>query len=200
MIEEDLCAIGFMFDAEHGREVREIHFEPNIDISLRTIGDKPGHVQSGQYLWPAAIAAGNYLIQNWSDIKSTSVLELGAGCGLAGIVASKLDGVENVVWTDYDHGSLQLIQENIDENCSIHSHVHFLEWGKLIDPSVREENEYPEDNFKLVIGTDLIYCKEVIQPLFKTVGDILHKEGQFVLVSSFALDPVGVCLFILFRI
>lgn len=192
MIEEDLCAIGFMFDAEHGREVREIHFEPNIDISLRTIGDKPGHVQSGQYLWPAAVAAGNYLISNWNEISSESLLELGAGCGLSGIVASKLEGVKHVVWTDYDHGSLQLIQENIDENCSVLCHVHFLEWGKTIDAAVRSENEYPTDGFKLVVGTDLIYCKEVIEPLFRTVGETLHREGHFVLVSSFALEPVSV--------
>ena len=195
MIEEDLCAIGFMFDAEQSREVREIQFEPNISITLRTIGDKPGHVQSGQYLWPAATAAGNYLIKNWSSICSDDVLELGAGCGLSGIVASKLEGVKHVVWTDYDHGSLQLIEENVNENCSISCHVHFLEWGKPIETAVRIANDYPADGFKLVVGSDLIYCKEVIEPLFQSVAEVLHREGRFILVSSFALEPVS-CYFL----
>lgn len=192
MDEADLCAIGFMFDAEHSREVRKISFASNIDVSLRTIGDKPGHVQSGQYLWPAAIAAGNYLIENWDKISSDQIIELGAGCGLAGIVASKLPGVQHVVWTDYDHGSLQLISENVDDNCSFGSyHTHFLEWGKPISVDVRQENCYPADGFKLVVGTDLIYCKEVIEPLFRTVAELLHQNGIFVLVSSFSLDAVS---------
>ena len=29
-----------------------------IKIIINTIGDDPGHVQSGQYIWPASIAAG----------------------------------------------------------------------------------------------------------------------------------------------
>ena len=191
MIEEDLCAIGFMFDAEHHRETRKITFPGDIEVTLKTIGDKPGHVQSGQYLWPAAQAAGNYLIEHWNDIGSDSVLELGAGCGLAGIVASKLKGVERVVWTDYDHGSLQLLEENSQENCTCKSFVHFLEWGKSIDAEVRSDNEYPDGGFRLVVGTDLIYCKEVIEPLFHTVNDVMHKEGVFVLVSSFSLNEVS---------
>lgn len=193
MIEDDLCAIGFMFDAEHSREVREISFASNIKVSLRTIGDKPGHVQSGQYLWPAATAAGNYLIENWEEVASDQVLELGAGCGLAGIVAFKLPGVQHVVWTDYDRGSLQLITENVDDNCSFGSyHIHFLEWGKRIGEDVRQENAYPTDGFRLVVGSDLIYCKEVIEPLFRTVAEVLHREGIFVLISSFGLEAVSV--------
>jgi predicted nicotinamide N-methyase len=192
MIEEDLCAIGFMFDAEHGREVQNISFPSGIEVALRTIGDKPGHVQSGQYLWPAARAAGIYLINNWEVLKSDSVLELGAGCGLSGIVASKLPGVELVVWTDYDPGSLQLITENTEENCSYtcKCRVHFLEWGKPIDAETRRENCYPANGFRLVVGSDLIYCKDVIEPLFRTVAETLHGEGIFVLVSSFQLNEV----------
>ena len=192
-MEDDLCSIGFMFDAEHCRETRTINFGSDICISLRTIGDKPGHVQSGQYLWPAASAAGEYLINNWDSISSSYVLELGAGCGLSGIVASKLPGVSNVVWTDYDRGSLQMISENVEANCSeIQSFVHFLEWGRAIDNEVKINNSYPSDGFKLVVGSDLIYCKEVIVPLFLTVAETLHKDGTFILVSSFALDSVCV--------
>lgn len=195
MIEDDLCAIGFMFDAEHSREVRKIQFASNIELSLRTIGDKPGHVQSGQYLWPAATAAGNYLIESWGEIAAEEVIELGAGCGLAGIVASKLPGVRHVVWTDYDRGSLQLISENVDDNCSFGSyHTHFLEWGKPIGKDIQQENCYPDDGFKLVVGSDLIYCKEVIEPLFRTVAEVLHKDGVFVLVSSFSLEAVSLIL------
>jgi predicted nicotinamide N-methyase len=199
MIEEDLCAIGFMFDAEHDREERQVSFRGGIEVTIKTIGDKPGHVQSGQYLWPAAKAAGEYLIDNWGSIGSSWVLELGAGCGLSGIVASKLNGVEAVVWTDYDRGSLQLITENTASNCSCRCFVHFLEWGVPIDAETKAQNKHPDSGFRLIIGSDLIYCKEVIVPLFKTVADTLSRDGVFVLTSSFALDEVSLSLHAHFR-
>ena len=87
-----------------------ISLHNNINISIRTIGDKPGHVQSGQYLWPASIDASNYIIDNWDLIKTDKVLELGAGCGLTGLVISKLPHVTSVVFTDYDNGTLSLFK------------------------------------------------------------------------------------------
>jgi predicted nicotinamide N-methyase len=191
MEEEDLCSIGFMFDAEHAKETRQIVFSSGLDVALQTIGDKPGHVQSGQYLWPAAAQAGQYLIDNWKEIGASSVIELGAGCGLSGIVAAKQDGVQHVVWTDYDNGSLQLIRANVDLNSIQSGKVHFLEWGKPISSDVKDENMYPTDGFELVIGSDLIYCIQVIEPLFQTVAQVMKNEGLFILVSSFSLDEVS---------
>jgi hypothetical protein len=45
----------------------------------KAIDDNPGFVQSGQYVWPAAEFAANFLIEKWCDLKSRTVLELGAG-------------------------------------------------------------------------------------------------------------------------
>ncbi|KAJ1425276.1 putative methyltransferase-domain-containing protein [Ochromonadaceae sp. CCMP2298] len=190
MDEDGLGAIGFMFDAEHERETRQISFGADIQITLRTIGDKPGHVQSGQYLWPAAAAAGEYLIAHWGEIAAGEVMELGAGCGLAGLVATQQPLVRSVTYTDYDRGSLQLIEENIALNScvSVQSFAHFLEWGVDIAADTRAENGYPLGGFGLVLGTDLIYSRDVIVPLFTTVSAVLHEQGTFLLVSSFELS------------
>jgi predicted nicotinamide N-methyase len=193
MDEDGLGAIGFMFDAEHERETREISFGADIQITLRTIGDKPGHVQSGQYLWPAAAAAGEYLLAHWGEIAAREVMELGAGCGLAGLVATQQPLVRSVTYTDYDRGSLQLIEENIALNscASVQSFVHFLEWGVDIAADTRAENGYPLGGFCLVLGTDLIYSRDVIVPLFTTVSTVLNEQGIFLLVSSFGLSEVS---------
>ena len=122
MDEDDYSALGFMFDAQHKRIEKVISFSEHgndllvdFTIALQIIGEDPGHVQSGQYLWPAAKAASLHLMQNWDTIRSTelksretnsrgdrelesevmiSALELGAGCGLSGIIASKLPGMQ----------------------------------------------------------------------------------------------------------
>ena len=116
--DDDLClgAIGFMFDAQHARCTKHLHFDDNIHLEIRLIGEDPGHVQSGQYLWPAAAFTAKYLIQHWDTLHATTVVELGAGVGVAGLVASKLPGCRKVVLTDYDPGAIQLLQENMALN------------------------------------------------------------------------------------
>ena len=209
-----------------------------------------GHVQSGQYLWPAAAFTGQYLVDNWDTLKANTIVELGAGVGLAGLVASKLPGTEIVVLTDYDHGSLQLLNDNIelnkskDEICKIS--VEFLEWGNKLkyekeatnsdstidassndlknglvnDGSINQitdnhsssssysasgssrssstgsssgsnddssRNNDKNGTFALVLGTDLLYCTEIVRPLFKSAKLLMDGSNncRFILVSSF---------------
>lgn len=166
---------------------------------------------------------GHYLQKNWDNLKSPRVLELGAGIGLAGILASKLVGTEQVVLTDYDHGSLQLLADNIelnkadDDDCEVT--VEFLQWGEKrcsaipfniigtttngeqkIDATAENSTKLtPElddgpveciaQTFPLLLGTDLLYCKEIVEPLLKSAKMLLEnsKTSCFILVSSF--DP-----------
>ena len=84
---DELQAIGFMFDRSHRRTQRNFHFnhnEKDLKITITSIGSQPGHVQSGQYLWPAAEYCCKLLIEQWSILKSDYILEIGAGCGLTG--------------------------------------------------------------------------------------------------------------------
>ena len=53
--------VGFMFDAHHFRTTKSIMFENgNSEIFLRCIDEEPGHVQSGQHLWPGAYLLSKY--------------------------------------------------------------------------------------------------------------------------------------------
>jgi hypothetical protein len=140
MIEEDdLGLIGFMFDNQHRKILKEFsHSDKSLEYE--SIGDDPGHVQSGQYIWPGSSALAIYLINNWSayilpklcgfgsesdnekderipssslDALKLHVLELGAGCGVAGLICAQLAQVESVTLTDYDPGRYYHIIVNI---------------------------------------------------------------------------------------
>ena len=60
--------------------------------------------QSGHYVWPAAPALAAYLFDQRLALPRGAVLELGAGCGLAGLVAAQLPGTTAIVFTDHDPG------------------------------------------------------------------------------------------------
>lgn len=204
--EDNLGAIGFMFDAEHDKETHDYAFATDINIHLKLISETPGHLQSGQYLWPAAKAAADHLIRFWdSNLRSSCVLELGAGCGLTGLVVKTLqkrdvdgegdDDDSVVVFTDYDPGSLTLISDNIkanfkDKSTQSSCPVHYLAWGKPLELSEEEKlsNKYPSDGYPLIVGTDLLYCCDVIRPLFTTIKSLLAINGTFLLVTSFKLQ------------
>jgi hypothetical protein len=119
----DLGCIGSMFDTAHGRSTVSVSLplppgllgQPGgaLSLQLRCIDAEPGHVQSGQYIWPAAEAASRYICAHWPALASHTVIELGAGCGMAGIAAAKMGGsATSVIFTDHDPGSCRLLEEN----------------------------------------------------------------------------------------
>lgn len=184
--EENLSAIGFMFDASHAKYSTRFDIGENVSIVVRNIGDCPGHKQSGQYLWPAAKGLSLYLYEHKHLIENERVVELGAGCGLAGLVAGKLEAT-SIVFTDYDYGSLNLIDESVKLNdltdkCS----TLFLKWGNIAD------TKHITD-VTIAIGSDLIYCKDVVVPLFTTISQFLSTaESKFILATSFELGEVSI--------
>jgi predicted nicotinamide N-methyase len=215
--EEDLAgSLGFMFDAAHARAMSVIDLgvmgvEP---LRLRLIKGDPGHVQSGQYLWPAAQYAAKWLLLQGPSPRV--VVELGAGCGLAGLATAQLESVKTVVLTDYDYGSLELLAENAADvlaqpyaaagNKTVI--VEQLKWGGRgggASAAVGQAIALPVALVKaatasgklLILGTDLIYSRDVVAPLLQTATALLNlaeaedKEGagaEFLLFGSFCIQ------------
>lgn len=114
-------------------------------------------------------------------METPMIVELGAGCGLAGISLYKhmcqAHRPCTIVLTDYDPGSLKLLEENCqlnryhcdDQTSSSGTHISVtpLQWGQ----SVPEELH---DCVDLVIGSDLLYCVDIVSPLFSTVNSMLR--------------------------
>lgn len=182
----------------------------SIDILSATDSD-PAALQSGVYLWPASHALSEYLCSESGaalSVPEARILELGAGAGLAGIVAVKRFRPlhARVVLTDRDHVSVDLLEQNLVLNGILKEEgaAAAVSWG---DSAAAKEQlrgvlqEYGP--FDMVIGSDLIYSSEVCAELFWTVKEVLiygsggrnyscngSTEGErkgacFVLCSSF---------------
>ena len=83
--------------------------------------------------------------------------------------------------------------------------VYHLSWGK--ESFLSTENASFRDHvratkFPLIIGSDLIYCVEVVRLLLETVSLSLADGGLFILATSFALGHVNnvariyVCMYV----
>mmetsp|Transcript_24905 Transcript_24905/g.40357 ORF Transcript_24905/g.40357 Transcript_24905/m.40357 type:complete len:244 (-) Transcript_24905:868-1599(-) len=120
-------------------------------------------------IWPSAEAMCEYFASRPELVKGKRVLELGSGTGLCGITLALL-GAEQVVMTDYNDKAVKLLQGNIDLNgvagtCSCYT----LTWGceQQADQVIAKASAERANGgkFDMVIGTDVVYEPECIQPL-----------------------------------
>ncbi|XP_071990921.1 elongation factor Ts, mitochondrial isoform X2 [Engystomops pustulosus] len=106
-----------------------------------------------------------YFEEQKLNFKGKKVIELGAGTGIVGILASLLGG--RVTVTDLPH-ALPQIRKNVSVNVSLDQapDVCALSWG--ID-----QVHFPED-YDFVLGADIVYLKETYDLLLQT---LLHLCG-----------------------
>jgi len=164
-------------------------------IDIRLIG---AHSLWGHHLWNASRALATYLDGNGQFYRNRSVLELGAGGGLPGIVCAK-NGAGNVVLTDYPDEALlknllhncvingltpspsdQLGGASTDSLCLSNVHVEGYIWGRAIRPlldhlqtslSSKHHRVVPgEKKFDLIIMSDLIFNHSQHEALLETAS------------------------------
>ncbi|OWF52037.1 protein N-lysine methyltransferase METTL21A-like [Mizuhopecten yessoensis] len=126
-------------------------------------------------VWDAAIVLCEYLEKNKELVSGKTIIELGAGSGIVGIVAALLGG--KVTITDLDI-ALEYINEVVDENLRDHPgidvHVKNLDWTK-------DWSKFTAD-YDVVLGADIIYIEELFNDLLKTFLQTCH-ENTLVLLS-----------------
>lgn len=150
-----------IFDEEFDFEVIDV-----MGVRLKLKPQDAGQIDSQMHLtlWPAATELCHQAIPFLHP--STSVLELGAGTGLVGILASKTSNQVSI--TDGNSESVNLISENIKLNNSPASAFQ-LEWG------------VPTKSFDLILCSDVVYSHTAIKPLLTTIHSALTPSSTCLL-------------------
>lgn len=120
-------------------------------------------------LWPSALGLSYYLVQHCQQLlKDASVLELGCGLGLPGLVAAQLGA--KVTFTDYVEAALDFAQQNLALNQKTLHRPHFqrLDW-RTIPP------EMPRFNY--LLAADVAYEKRFFTPLYDSIRRLLVPGG-----------------------
>lgn len=138
---------------------------------------------SGQKLWCGSLGVIEYL-QSFPDfVVGKTVVELGAGTGVLGMLCERL-GASMVTLTDHDTTSIKHMREDVARNEISNTHVDVLDWfNPAIPPHLlSQSDEGPQFQLRIVAG-DVLYKSVLLDPFFTTVNQLfsLPIEAQFIL-------------------
>jgi len=136
-------------------------FEVNdVELTLRQswqLLSEAGNTGAG--IWDAAVVMAKFL-ERWAEPlglkKGAHCMELGAGCGLAGLAAVALGG--KCTLTDRGaEDTVSILRSNASRNFESSEMVRVCEytWGEAV----------PENSLQFAIGSDLLVCDASIEPL-----------------------------------
>lgn len=144
-------------------------------------------------MWPSAVALSHWLMSNSNLIKNQTVLELGAGCGLTGLVAARLQARE-VILTDFNQTVLRNLLRNVRLNDVVGCRVLGLDFYEQSGDShqwkdLSGSQHRPVD---VVVAADVICQADDAYAVANTVHDCLKVGGRAVVVCANANHRFGV--------
>ncbi|HEX9939456.1 MAG TPA: 50S ribosomal protein L11 methyltransferase, partial [Longimicrobium sp.] len=111
----------------------------------RFLSELRERVPYGVALWPSAIALAHEILARGGELKGKTVLELGAGTGLPGIVASSLGA--RVVQTDRQEVAMAICRRNGQRNGAGEIEYRLVDWSEWTDTA----------RYDWIIGADILY-------------------------------------------
>lgn len=180
---------------------------PTLQVRSTSFGcSKMGH-----QIWPSSLALCLSLLHDYHHDPvpawPTSVLELGAGCGLPSILCRDVLQIPRVVATDFwypDQDPSQRISgrlvPEVWHGINLEYNVQCLEQGATVQPldwhdldSVRKAAAAAATpntpNIDLVIASDIVYYHMDIEPLWNTMNVLLRECGAAKIVLVLPVKP-----------
>ena len=123
-------------------------------------------------IWDSAIVLARYLERHADQFRGRHCIELGAGCGLPGLVLHALGA--DVTLTDLE-GNLELLGANARANVHARAEparVLPLRWGNPPLPDALD----PFRPFDVILATDVLYSHEAVEPLISTLVELARER------------------------
>ncbi|GLD68356.1 methyltransferase-like protein 23 isoform X1 [Lates japonicus] len=142
--------------------------QESLSVSIPEVLDP----QYGMYVWPCAVVLAQYLWTHREELRGRTVLELGAGVSLPGVVAARCGA--QVILSDSADSPLCL--ENCRRSCEANGlpdvQVLGLTWGDVSPDLVL----LPELDF--ILGSDVFYEPRDFEDVLVTVAFLLRKNPR----------------------
>lgn len=172
-------------------ETIQYDMDNNITINIRS--EKDYDKSTGMSVWTGSEVMCTYLRRHSDVIQNKKVLELGAGCGLCGLVCRMALEAESVLITDGDHQVMKNLRYNVELNGLQLADAATLKssnatiscpqliWGK--NHAIKFAEQYGKQD--VLVATDCLYISQSVYPLFETANELLEKTGLFLFVNSY---------------
>ncbi|RHY36557.1 hypothetical protein DYB38_008925 [Aphanomyces astaci] len=122
---------------------------------------------------PALFLNEKFVAANRALFQDKVVLELGAGAGLAGFVASQF--ASRTAITDGNDVVLRLLDQNADQ-ASSPCGVFKLLWGEE-DSVVQFQKDFPHP-IDVLLGADVVCWPNLVLPLLRTIKDLFFAQAK----------------------
>lgn len=158
-----------------GREWTILHAGAVLtaDDESRLLKVQDNRLPYGVSLWPSSIALAHEVASRAGDFRGRSVLELGAGTGLPGIVAASFGAA--VVQTDRDELALSLCRPNGARNGLESIAYRLAEWASW-DPGPTHD---------WIIGADILYGEALHPFIGRILDECLRPAGRVLIADPF---------------
>lgn len=163
-----------------GREWSVLHTGATISHADESefLDNSSSRLPYGVVLWPSAIALAHEVATREKDFRGRTVLELGAGTGLPGIIAASLGA--RVVQTDRQELALYLCRLNGERNGALGIQHREADW-----------TVWPiEDHFDWILGSDVLYGETLHPHLRRIIESNLKPGGRVLLADPFRAASV----------
>ena len=156
-----------------GREWAVLHTGAVLtrEDEARLLAGETDRLPYGVALWPAAIALAHEVASRAEELRGRSVLELGAGTGLPGIVAASSGA--KVVQTDRHPVPMSVCRRNGERNGAGAIEYRLADWTAWDDAGT----------YDWILGSDVLYG-ESLHPHLRRVFETGLAPGGRVLLSD----------------
>jgi predicted nicotinamide N-methyase len=169
--------------------LQEVTVPIDRDLSLRilqapTAFEGVEHDRTGTVVWGASVCLARFLADKYATIMTGDnkvVMELGCGCGLPSLVmAAKQRSGQRVVATDLEPATLEQLDAVAQlNNLQDRLELFQLDWNDSFATTINDKNSLMAENggdllqANVILASDVIYHREMVDPLVQTIGKYL---------------------------
>jgi predicted nicotinamide N-methyase len=154
--------------------IRVANFDELLDELIGKGADHPDYqddrIPYWADLWHSALALAQYLVQQQAVRPDTTVVEIGCGLGLPGVVAGLL-GAAEVTFTDYLPEAVAMARLNWEANLNRPARFLAMDWREPL----------PEASARLLLASDVAYEVRAFQPLMDTFDQLAQPGGRLII-------------------
>ncbi|KAI8323071.1 hypothetical protein GQ54DRAFT_124396 [Martensiomyces pterosporus] len=134
---------------------------------------------TGLHVWEASLRLADFFTEHPDIIRGMHVLELGAGCGLAGFTCAAL-GATHVMSTDFSPDVLKLLEHNKEQNTTFKDKIQVAE----LDWASTEDCTRLSESVDVIIGADITYDPTIVPLLVGALEAVVVSSQQVAYITA----------------